>query len=293
MDRSQFIGASDISAVLGMNPWKTPLQLWAEKTGRVPTPDLSDNEPAEWGRRLERVVSAKFAEKNGVKLIAYKKRFVHPTYEFLSCELDNIIAGTDEIVEIKTCNASAYKEWKDKDSIPQHYVVQVMMQLGLSQRKVGHIAVLCGGQKYLEKKVLFDQAMYDTIVERAVAFWKMVQDRVQPEAVADDNETILNLFPTSNEVMQSIESLNSAIAHLQEVKMHIKGLEDEKAAIEASLKQIIGEAAGVKTSQYVVTWKEQSRAVVDTAAMKMDGVYEGYTKESKTRVLRINKNKGE
>ena len=99
MDRTTFIGSSEIATILGLNPYKTILELWAEKTGAVPPADLTGNEAVEWGCRLERVVSEKFAEKNNVKLIAYKKRFVHPKYPFLSCELDNIIAGTDEMVD--------------------------------------------------------------------------------------------------------------------------------------------------------------------------------------------------
>ena len=56
MNRIGFIGSSDISVILGLNPFKTMLQLWAEKTGVVKPKDLSDNEAVEWGTRLERVV---------------------------------------------------------------------------------------------------------------------------------------------------------------------------------------------------------------------------------------------
>ena len=291
-DRTRFIGASEISAVLGLNPWKTALQLWGEKTGLVPAKDLSTNEAVEWGTRLERVVSAKFAEKHDVKLIAYKKRYVHPAHSFISCELDNIIAGTDELVEIKTCNANAYKDWTDPNQIPQHYTIQVNTQLGLSGRTKGHIAVLCGGQRYFEKVVMFDQKLYDETIERTVAFWKMVEDRTPPEAVGEDNDTLLQFYPKAGELLEAVEQMNTSIALLQETKAHIKSLEEQKDGLEASLKQVIGENQGIKTSAYIVTWKEQSRAVVDTDALKRDGLYEGYTKESKTRVLRIAKNGG-
>ena len=33
-ERTKGIGGSDVSTILGLNPYKTPLQLWEEKTGK-------------------------------------------------------------------------------------------------------------------------------------------------------------------------------------------------------------------------------------------------------------------
>ena len=43
-ERRNYIGGSDIAAILGMSRWKTPLKLWLEKTGEVEPDDLSENE---------------------------------------------------------------------------------------------------------------------------------------------------------------------------------------------------------------------------------------------------------
>lgn len=293
LQRMGFIGASEIGAVCGLDPFCTPLKLYGLKTGLIAPDDLSDNEAVEWGQRLERVVSQKFAEKHNVKLIAYKKRFFHPEYDFLSCELDNIIAGTDELVEVKTASAWQMKKWENQDEIPAHYICQVMMQLGLSRRKVGHIAVLLGGQKYLERKVEFDQEFYDGLVEKAVAFWRMVEEKTPPMAGVNDNEALLSLYPSnkSDEIIQGIEEFNTAIARRQEICMHIDNMEAEKEEIENRLKQVIGENVGIRTTDYLLTWKSQSRKSVDTALLKADGLYDKYAKESSTRVLRVAKNK--
>lgn len=291
IERSGFIGSSDISAVMSMNPWKSPLQLWAEKTGAIEQKDLSDNEAVEWGTRLERIVSEKFSDKNGVKLMAYKKRFIHPDYDFLSCELDNIIVGTDEMVEIKTANMWAYKEWANPDEIPAHYICQVMFALGLSKRRIGHIAVLVGGQKYLEKKIQFDQEMFDVMVKRAVDFWQCVQNGTPPAATGMDNETIAEVYTSTDEEIQDAEELNDQIALLQEIKMHISELDLQKDNIEASLKQRIGEHLGIKTSKYTLTWKPQHTARVDVQKLKDAKLYDQFLTTIKTRVLRVKKEK--
>lgn len=287
LDRTKIIGASDVSAIMGLSPYMTPLKLWGIKSGVLPPDDLSQNEAVEWGSRLERLVSAKFAEKHGVKLIARKTRYVHPEYDWLSCELDNIIAGTDELVEIKTVNAWAWKEWSNQNEIPQHVIVQVIMQLGLSNRKKGWVACLCGGQKYIEKCVEFDLELYHSLVQKCVEFKRMVDDKTPPEAKAEDGDTILDLHPESNDAIQLVEEMNTAIARRQELSGQIDALKEEKEEIETSIKAVIGDNLGIKTSVYTVTWKPQARQSVDVEALKRDGIYEGYTKESKTRVLRI------
>ncbi len=291
MNRQGFIGSSDVGVILGLNPFKTALQLWGEKTGKVESPDLSDNEAIEWGTRLERVVSQKFAEKNKVKLIAFKKRFVHPEYDYMSCELDNIIAGTDETVEIKTCNAWAFKQWKDENEIPAYIICQVMFALGLSKRKVGHIAVLCGGQRYLEKKIEFDQEMFDTMVERVKEFWQMVQDETPPMAVEADNQSIVKIYPESDDQIQQVEEFNDSIAMLQQTKMHIAEMEKEKAKFEVMIKERIGANLGIQTSEYVVKWSNQDYTSVDTQQLKDDELYDKYKITTSTRVMRVRKNK--
>lgn len=291
-ERQGYIGASEIGALLGIDPFCTPLKLWGLKTGLIEPDDLSDNEAVEWGTRLERIVSQKFSDKHGVKLIAYKKRFYHPNYAFLSCELDNIIAGTDEIVEIKTVNAWAWKKWENPDELPAKVIAQVIVQMGLSKRNKAWVAVLCGGQKYIEKEVIFDHEFYSTIVEKVKTFWKMVEDKTPPMACADDSESLLALYPTnkSDEIIQGIEELNTAIGRRQELSMHIDQMKEEKEEIENKIKAVIGKNIGVKTESYLATWKPQSRRTVDTAALKTDLIYDKYTKESTTRVLLIKRN---
>jgi predicted phage-related endonuclease len=72
-------------------------------------------------------------------------------------------------------------------------------------------------------------------------------------------------------------------------------MEKQKDEIDAGIKQAIGENAGIKTSQFVVTWKSQITTRVDTKAIKIEEpeIFNKYSYESKTRVLRVKSNKGE
>jgi len=154
MDRTKFIGGSDIAAVMGMSRWVTPLQLWSEKTGKIEPKDLSDNEAVEMGTELEETVARIFTKRTGKKVRRAPKNYTHPDNDFIRCQVDRLVEGTDELLECKTASAWKEKEWEGEE-IPAEYILQVQWQLGITGRKVGHIAVLIGGQKFLYKASFF------------------------------------------------------------------------------------------------------------------------------------------
>jgi len=277
-NRMGFIGASEVPAICGEDSFCTALKLWSIKTGAIEPDDLSDNEAVEWGTRLERIVSKKFAESHKVKVIAYKKRYVHPDMPFFSCELDNIIAGTDELAEIKTVGAWSWKSWEKPDELPAKVIIQVMSQLGLSKRLIGWVACLCGGQKYIEKKVEFDREFFGTIEQRVREFWKMVQDKIPPVAVAGDDSLLLDLNPRTSDEIQLVQSLNDSIRYYKELGMHIDQQMKEKEGIKAKIIQAIGGNAGIRTSEYVAK-------LIDIKAQRYEVVKEA------SRQLRISKMK--
>ena len=292
-----FIGSSDISTILNLNPFSTVLELWAEKTGQIPPRDLSDNEAVEWGTRLERVVSKKFSEKHEVKLIAYKKRFHHPKYDFLSCELDNLIAGTDEIVEIKTTNAWKFKAWED--DIPPYITCQVMWALGITGRKIGHIAVLVGGQKYLEKRVEFDAQIFNAMVKKAVIFWnEFILTKKMPATITSkDGDTLFQLY-SGEDIQLPVELTDREEAIIES----IDSLTADKYAIEAEIEQQknelktkLGDSVTGFTNNHRVSWKRQETKRVDSKKLKSEypDIYENCINIIPSRVLRIYDKKGE
>ena len=64
--RKRGIGGSDAAAVAGLNPWKSPMAVWLEKTGRVEPEE--PGEAAYWGTVLEDVVAKEFSLRTGIKV---------------------------------------------------------------------------------------------------------------------------------------------------------------------------------------------------------------------------------
>ena len=302
-NRHLYIGGSDIAKVMGLSRWGTPLSLWAEKTGKIPPKDLSNVEAVELGNDLEDFVANKFSQKTGKAVRRSPKVYQHPQYPYMVAHIDRLVTGSDELLECKTCSFFKKDEWEGEE-IPQEYILQVMWYLGITGRRIGHIAVLIGGQSFKYKQIEFDSELFDKMVDAAKDFWQHVQDDTPVDIVATDDETLKDLYSNHSEIMidliptdaqtkQACDVFEERVAYLQEIKMHIKQLQDEQKEIETSVKDIIKDNLGIKTPKYIITWKNQTTTKFDTAKLRQERpeTFEDYSYESSYRVMRISKNK--
>ena len=303
-NRNLYIGGSEIAKVMGLSRWGTPLQVWAQKTGKIPAPDLSDNEAVKMGTRLEQFVADLFTEETGKAVRKAPKMYQHPEYPYMVAHIDRIVTGTDELLECKTASVYKKEEW-EADEIPQEYILQVMWYLGITGRKVGHIAVLIGGQSFKTKPIEFDADLFNSMVETAKDFWEnYVLTDTPPKVSVNDDETLAEMFPQESDIMIELYPTDdrSEIATNEfEAKVAlVKELEAQKSDIEAEIKQhkndikmVIGDNLGIKTPKYCITNKLQSRNDIDKTRLKAEQpeIAESYLKVSSFKVLRIAKNK--
>lgn len=291
LNRNKFIGGSEIAIILGQSRYSTPYELWATKTGRIPPKNLDNNEAVQLGNKLEDFVAKLFTEKTGKAVRKAPKVYQHPDYPFLVAHIDRLITNSDELLEIKTCNASKNKEWEN--DIPQEYIYQVIYYLGITGKKRGWLCCLIGGQKFDYKVIDFDKTLFELMVKKAIEFWDMVQKDIPPAVKSGDNEILDLVFPETTEEMIENNELEDLVAYRQELSMHIEEMQKEKEEIEAQLKEYIGERLGFYTLKYQVTWKPQSNKRLNTALLKQDypEIFNDYVQENSFKVLRINKRK--
>lgn len=302
-NRHEYIGGSDIAVVMGMSRWKTPLKLWAEKTQKLPLPDLSNIEAVQLGTELEQFVADKFVTTTGKAVRIAPKVYQHKEFPYMVAHIDRLVTGTDELLECKTASFFKKDEWENED-IPQEYILQVMWYLGITGRKVGYIAVLIGGQSFKYKRIEFDQELFDTMVEAAKEFWNCVKTDTPPQIMADDDDTMkelyathtdsyIELYPTDERTQEAVNAHEEKVAYLQELKNHIKELQKEQKEIEAHLKDLIKDNEGIESPKYVVTWKTQKGSRFDSKTFQAEHpeIAAEYMVETSTRVLRISENK--
>ena len=137
-ERKKGIGGSDASAVLGLNPYKTNVQLWEEKTGRRSEDEsISNLACVKYGKAAEEPLRMLFELDYPQYRVDYDeyRQYRNPIYPFIAGTLDGALTdkttGRRGVLEVKTTEilSSMQKEkWRD-DHIPDNYYIQILHYL--------------------------------------------------------------------------------------------------------------------------------------------------------------------
>lgn len=191
------IGGSDAAAILGLNPWKSNVELWMEKTGQTPVPDISDKEVVKYGVAAEPLLRSLFAIDFPEYEVEYfgDNMILNDDFPFAAASLDGELiekaTGRKGILEIKTTNIlrSMQKEkWKNK--LPDNYYVQCihyLMTTGYSfVELVAQLKSDFNGEIYKQTKHYHIErteveADIEYLQNSEKTFWKQVQERKCPD----------------------------------------------------------------------------------------------------------------
>lgn len=176
--REKRIGGSDIGAILGVNKYKSIIDVYIDKTEGS---SFEGNESTYWGHIHESTIMKEFGKRHK-EFIVYQAPY-SVIDDFLIANLDGVLKekenGEYGVLEIKTTNAYNYKDW-DGDVVPQYYYAQVQHYLMLTGYKFAYIAVLIGGNHYKDFKIERNEEDIELIRNKATEFY---------------NENILKLIP--------------------------------------------------------------------------------------------------
>lgn len=280
LDRRKGIGGSDVATILGLNKWKSPYQLWLEKTDQIDL-EHTESEPAYWGNVLEEVVAKEFQERTSKKVRRRNQVFEHPLHPFLRANIDRDVVGENAILECKTANAFLGKEWEGEE-VPLSYLCQVQHYMNVLNKKYCYIAVLVGGQKFIWKRVDRDQELIDMITERLVSFWEEnVLAGKEPEI--DGSEATSDFLKDRySELDETETTLSSSFDDLVEQKRELKkAKKDIETAIRQVDNEIISELGKRNASigiaqKNIVSWK-----IVSTRRMNSKKLAEKYPEVAK------------
>ena len=270
-DRTKFLGGTDCSGILGMSRYKTPLQVWAEKTGEIQPVDISDKVCVKVGIELEDLVAKLFCDETGKKVRRVNDTLFHKDYNFLGANIDRRIVGENAVLECKT--ASAYKsgEWKNNE-IPDEYILQCLHYLAIMGAEKGYIAVLIGNQDFKWKEIhkKDNEELIKTIITKEVDFWtKFVIPKVMPAITSEDAETLTNLYPEAkdSEILLD-ENVDTKLEAIQNMSLQKKKIEKEINLKENEIKSLLQNNERARTKRYFLTWKKYQRNSVDTKALQ-------------------------
>ena len=191
LDRGQWlevrrggIGSSDAATAVGLNPYKSPLELWLEKTGRQSANDEQPgmDDPRFWGTLLEPYVAVAYQQKTGRKVRRINAVLQHPTMPFMLANIDREVVGEPEvqILECKTAGEFGSRLWKD--GVPEYVQLQVQHQLAVTGKDAADVAVLLCGQDLQVHRIERDDDIIARLVVLETRFWECVETDTPPAA---------------------------------------------------------------------------------------------------------------
>lgn len=280
-DRSKVIGGSDIAAVLGLSPWKTPLDLYHDK--RNPRLEGPPKAVFKRGIRWEGAVAEMLVERleqegHTVEIVSGNRRYLDAEQPFFASEIDFEIRldGAREITncELKTVHPFKSKEWGQSgtDTLPVHYTAQLMMGLGVTRRRNGMLAALFGADELRVYPVQADNDVITAIRQRAVAFWTdHVLAGVAPEPTT--LEDLSKLFDKDNPDAKPLladHSIAEMVLRMRAISAEIKAREAESEVLEFQIKRLMTDCTSIvmPNGKEAVTWKQRSGSWLDETALK-------------------------
>ena len=268
--RQQGIGSSDAAAAVGLSPYKSPLQLWVEKTGqaRFPEPDpKDDSHPMYWGTLLEPIVAAHYTRRTGLRVRRINAMLQHPRHPWMLANVDREVLGSAEVqlLECKTAGIHGARLWND--GVPEYVQLQVMHQLAVTGKTACDVAVLIGGQELRIHRIQRDEAVIERLIALEAAFWERVRDRQAPPADGSDSAEVAlrALYPQDDgqtlDLTQDTE-MGSTFSDLQAIRQRIQACELEEARLRQCIEARMGEASKAVFETGEVTWRRARDSLV-------------------------------
>ena len=211
--RRSGIGGSDAAAIAGLDDYRTAVDIWLEKTGRVV--DDEESEPAYWGNVLEEIVAQEFARRTGLSVRRHNATIFHPQHPFMLAHIDRRITGEKCGLECKTINA--WSGSKLEQPLDKH-ILQVQHYMAVTGFEMFHVAYLIGGQRFERFEVPRDPEMIEMLIDAEVGFWAHVtRDEMPPIDYEHQraDELLRRLYPGTD---GSTIELGSDIEHWHRVR---------------------------------------------------------------------------
>jgi len=286
--RKRGIGGSDASVVCGINRYKSPVELWMEKTEQLPYQEAG--EAAYWGTQLENLVRTEFTKRTGIEVKIVGQMFQSKEYPFMLANLDGECEHPDYgICGFEAKTASAYKSGEWDDAIPDEYQLQIQHYMAVTGYQGFYIAVLIGGNTFRWKFVKRDEELISMLIELETAFWNHVQDMTPPPLDGSNASAkfLAERFPDSVPKSQ-IKLPDTATALLAQYDAACEQLEivtEQKQEAENQLKQMLGENEVGTNGSHIVSWKTVSQERLDSKTLKAEHpiLYKKYANKTSYR----------
>jgi len=278
LDRTKTVGGSDVAAILGLSPWRTPLDVWREKALGVR--DERDTPAMRAGLRMETSI-----------LGAWKRQ--HPGHELLVAPEPTIagwrhaspdaLATNDDgwmtLLEVKTTS----KAWNG--TIPDYYRVQAQWYLDVLCLEEGEFLVLTWPEDMRAIVGLTPREIVEHLGVEAVPFrhdaelgrrlhaqvadwWNAYVDTKTPPPATDLADARRNAYAAEGKTIPATDAIVGLLGQREQLKEQIGTLDQQVEAVELMIRNMLGDAEhaiGFLSGKPIVSSRVVTRAGYTTS----------------------------
>lgn len=283
-ERRVSIGGSDAGAILGLNPYRSPYAVWAEKTGRLPPPE--DNEAMRQGRDLEDYVAKRFAERSGKRVERYNYLLRSSEAPHLHANIDRRVVGERAGLECKTASALSLKSYRG-GQFPESYYVQCVAYLAVTGWQRWYLAALVLNKAFYiyqittiendplppwcESSVYVSPEELSALKEFSSRFW---EDYIAPDippppdGAESTTEAMEAIYSQPLDGTVELFGRRDLFEEWDSLQVRKKDILLRQAQIKQTLMQDLGPAGTGACENWKVQWTQQKRGTLSPEKLR-------------------------
>jgi putative phage-type endonuclease len=268
--RRKGLGATDCAVVMGLSRYKTPYELWLEKTGRAEEATILTDDRLHLRHAHEETISREYARRKNVKLRRVNQTIFHKRLPFMLCNLDRVIIGQKKIVECKSASGFMRGHWGESgsDEAPIEYLLQVQHQMACSEYEDSDIAALIDIDDYRIYATPRNEKVIAKIEDACEKFWveHVLADIPPPPTTRGDLKL---MYPINNgNFIEAGSNVHLLLDDIETIKNQIKESTSDKEKLEKELIEIIADNDGIKDGDRIIVTFQANKAGNRTLLIK-------------------------
>ncbi len=278
------LGGTDIGAILGLSPYKTPLELWSELVSGE-QPASRDLIHLRFGQHAESFIASEYERATGLFTAQHSPTLFHKKHGFMFGHVDRFVLDTpdtpavvdgtitaNKLLECKTSSAFSKNDWGEPgtDQVPPLYLVQCAWYLAITECQAADLAVLIGNSDFRIYTIERDMELEGLILSHAQHFWhEHVIAQIPPEPISVQDAALLFPKESAGMSVEADEKLLKSIRSYQESTSKSQTLSSECERLKLEILSFMGQAEKLThAGKTLATWKcSKPTTRIDTKAL--------------------------
>lgn len=246
--RRSMLGGTDVPAILGLSPYRTPLDVYSSK---VNPPEVREDMHPKLvaGIILEDAIAELFEYYSGRKTHKLEQTVFHTEYDFMGANVDRIIepGQNDEyegILDCKNKEGWVVESYKAKgDEVLVNDWCQVQHYMDILKKDYAYLAVLIDGNDLEYHRVERDADFIEHKNKVLLKFWKdHILKKIPPEASTPQELITTNYKFDEDNIIEASDNVAGIVLEYQEWGNKEQAARERKKEIADQLKMLLKDA---------------------------------------------------